>query len=37
MLERVLDAGVPPVWVTADEAFGGNPALRRWLEGRGVS
>jgi SRSO17 transposase len=23
--------------VTADEAYGGDPALRRWLEGRGVS
>jgi SRSO17 transposase len=36
MLERALDAGVPAAWVTADEAYGGNPALRRWLEGRGV-
>jgi SRSO17 transposase len=37
MLERGLDAGVPASWVTADEAYGGDPALRRWLEGRGVS
>jgi SRSO17 transposase len=37
MLERALDAGVPASWVTADEAYGGDPALRRWLEGRGVS
>jgi SRSO17 transposase len=36
MLERALDAGVPAAWVTADEAYGGNPALRAWLEGRGV-
>jgi SRSO17 transposase len=34
MLERALDAGVPAAWVTADEAYGGNPALRGWLEGR---
>jgi SRSO17 transposase len=37
MLERGLDAGVPASWVTADEAYGGDPALRRWLEGCGVS
>jgi SRSO17 transposase len=36
MLERALDAGVPASWVTADEVYGGSPALRRWLEGRGV-
>ncbi len=36
MLERALDAGVPAAWVTADEAYGGNPALRCWLEKRGV-
>jgi hypothetical protein len=38
MLERALDAGTPAAWVTvtADEAYGGSPALRRWLEGRGV-
>ena len=36
LLERALDAGVPASWVTADEAYGGNPALRGWLEGRGV-
>jgi SRSO17 transposase len=36
MLERALDAGVPASWMTADEAYGGNPALRCWLEGRGV-
>ncbi len=37
MLERALDAGVPAAWVTADEAYGGDPALRGWLEGRGVA
>jgi hypothetical protein len=36
MLERALDAGVPAPWVTADEGYGGNPALRQWLEARGV-
>jgi SRSO17 transposase len=36
MLERALDAGVPAAWVTADEAYGGNPTLRGWLEERGV-
>jgi SRSO17 transposase len=36
MLERALDAGVPVAWVTADEVYGGSPALRGWLEGRGV-
>jgi SRSO17 transposase len=37
MLERALDAGMPAAWVTADEVYGGDPALRRWLEDRGVS
>jgi SRSO17 transposase len=32
MLERALDAGVPAGWVTADEVYGGDPALRGWLE-----
>jgi SRSO17 transposase len=36
MLERALDAGVPAAWVTADEVYGGSPALRAWLEDRGV-
>jgi SRSO17 transposase len=34
MLERALDAGVPAGWVTADEVYGGSPALRQWLEER---
>jgi SRSO17 transposase len=29
---RALAAGVPAAWVTADEAAGGNPSLRAWLE-----
>jgi SRSO17 transposase len=37
LLGRALDAGVPASWVTADEAYGGDPALRGWLEARGVS
>jgi hypothetical protein len=35
MLERALEAGVPAGWVTADAVYGGNPALRGWLETRG--
>jgi hypothetical protein len=27
----------PAAWVTADEAYGGDPALRGWLERRGLS
>jgi hypothetical protein len=34
MLQRALDAGVPAGWATADEADGGSPALRGWLETR---
>jgi SRSO17 transposase len=34
LLERALDAGVPASWVTADEVYGQDPALRVWLEGR---
>jgi SRSO17 transposase len=37
MLQRALDADVPATWVTADEAYGGDPALRRFLEARGLS
>jgi SRSO17 transposase len=37
MLERALDAGVPASWVTADEVYGGDPALRRWLEDRALA
>jgi SRSO17 transposase len=36
MLARALDAGVPASWVTGDEVYGADPALRAWLEGRGI-
>ena len=36
MLQRALDAEVPASWVTADEAYGGDQALRRFLEDRGL-
>jgi SRSO17 transposase len=36
MLERALDAGVPCGWVTADEVYGGDGRLRRWLEDHDV-
>jgi SRSO17 transposase len=36
MLERALDAGVPASWTTADEVYGGSPALREWLQERQV-
>jgi SRSO17 transposase len=34
MIERALDAGVPVGWVAADEVYGNNSKLRRWLEER---
>jgi SRSO17 transposase len=34
LLERALEAGMPAAWVTADEVYGQDPALRGWLEGR---
>src|SRR5689334_18442303 len=36
MLERALDAGVPCAWVTGDCVYGGDSALRRFLERRQV-
>jgi SRSO17 transposase len=36
MLQRALDAGVPAGWVTADEVYGQDGRLRRWLETRQV-
>lgn len=33
MLERAFAAGVPAAWVTGDEVYGNDGALRRWLEG----
>ena len=35
MLERALDAGTPCGWVTADEVYGHDSKLRRYLEARG--
>lgn len=32
MLERAFAAGVPAAWVTGDEVYGNDGALRRWLE-----
>lgn len=32
MLARAFAAGVPAQWVTADEVYGSDRALRRWLE-----
>jgi SRSO17 transposase len=36
MIERAVQAGVSFSWVTADEACGGNPELRKWLEDQGI-
>lgn len=36
MIGRARDAGVPFRWVTGDEAYGGNPELRKWLEGEEI-
>ena len=37
MIERAVKTGVPFSWVAGDEVYGGNPKLRAWLEGRGIS
>jgi SRSO17 transposase len=37
MLARALDAAVPTAWVTADEVYGGDGRLRRWLEERDLA
>jgi len=34
MLERALDAGAVASWVAADEVYGHDSKLRRWIEGR---
>ncbi len=34
MLERACAAGVHPAWVTGDDVYGGDRALRTYLEGR---
>jgi SRSO17 transposase len=36
LLERTLEAGVPCAWVTADSVYGGDSALRRFLEQRQI-
>jgi SRSO17 transposase len=36
MLTRALEAGVPAAWVTGDEVYGADPALRAELEARGI-
>jgi len=36
MIGRALDAGVPAAWVTGDEVYGADPALRADLERRRV-
>jgi SRSO17 transposase len=35
MLDRTFAAGVPAAWVTGDEVYGNDGALRRWLEEEG--
>ena len=37
MLARVIEAGVPFAWFTADEVYGQAKYLRRWLEDRDVA
>jgi SRSO17 transposase len=34
MLRRAIDKGVPAAWVVADEVYGNDSNLRRWLEER---
>jgi SRSO17 transposase len=36
MIERVLDGGAPAAWVTGDEVYGGDPALRTAIARRGL-
>ena len=36
MLERARAAGLPFAWVTGDIVYGADPALRRWLQARGL-
>lgn len=37
MVQRVIDAGVPFAWVTADEAYGQVKHTRSWLEQRRIT
>jgi SRSO17 transposase len=34
MLSHAFEAGVPAKWITADEVYGNDGKLRRWLEAR---
>jgi SRSO17 transposase len=36
MIGRALDAGTPAAWVSGDEVYGGDPALRADLHKRGI-
>src|SRR5215213_7752629 len=36
MLQRVIDAGLPAGWLTADEVYGQDKRLRVWCEQRGL-
>jgi len=36
MVDRALDAGTPAGWVTGDEVYGADPALRKDLAARGL-
>jgi SRSO17 transposase len=37
MVERVRELGLPFSWLTADEAYGDNGRLRRWLEKESIA
>jgi SRSO17 transposase len=37
MIGRMLKAGLPFAWFTADEEFGQNPGLRQYLEGQRIA
>jgi SRSO17 transposase len=37
MIERMTAAGLPFAWFAADEEFGQNPGLRKFLEGENIS
>lgn len=37
MIKRAVVAGIPFAWFTADEAYGDNGPLRKWLEEAGIA